>query len=178
LSVSRLERRQVILAAGEVRFAELGQDRLQHLRLGDAGVEDQGRVVVVGIEFAQELAAQGGLAAADLADEHDEALFLVHTVFKMLQGLLVGGAEVEELRVRSDVKRHLRKTVVALIHRVGNYLGRTGKCTPKERELALKNVARAWVFATDVGQNEQKRTRVLWPRITRTEAEVRLIFSP
>jgi len=32
---------------------------------------------------------------------------------------------------------------------VGNYLGRTGKCTPKERELALKNVAEAEVLTTD-----------------------------
>jgi hypothetical protein len=72
---------------------------------------------VRGVELVQEFPAQGGLAAADLADEHDEAFFLRDAVSQMLQSLQMGVAEVEKLRVRSDVERHLRKSVVALIHR-------------------------------------------------------------
>ena len=73
-----------------------------------------------GVEFAEKLAAKGGLAAAHFANEHDEALFFADAVLQVLQSLLVSGAEVEKLRVRSDVERHLRESVVALIHRLAS----------------------------------------------------------
>ena len=107
---------EVVLAAREIMLAEFGEDGLEHLRLGDAGVENERGVVVLGVEFVQELATERGLAAAHLADKHDEALFLAHAILQVLQGLLMGGAQVEKLRVGSDMKRHLRKAVVALIH--------------------------------------------------------------
>ena len=87
---------EIVLAARELRFAQFGQDGLEHLRLGDPRIEDQRRVVVRGIEFVQESAAERGFAAADLADQHDKALFLPHAVFQVLQGFLMGRTEVKK----------------------------------------------------------------------------------
>ena len=85
-----------------------------------AGVIITGRSVDEGTAIEQQIRDAGGKATyvrTDLANEDDEPLFLTDAVFEVLQSLLVGGAEVEKLRVRSDVKRHLRESVVALIHR-------------------------------------------------------------
>src|SRR4051812_14748650 len=68
------------------------------------------------IEFAQEPAAKGGLAAAYFADQHDKTLLLLHPEFQVGQGLLVSGTQIEEFRVGSDVEGHLLEPIEILIH--------------------------------------------------------------
>ena len=48
---------------------------------GDAWVEDQGGVEFSGIEFVEETATEGGLAATDFADEDDKAFLFGDPVF-------------------------------------------------------------------------------------------------
>jgi len=108
---------QIDLAVGVVELAELGEDGLEHLLLVDAGIDDERGVVALGVELVEESAAEGGLAAADFTDQDDEAFFLGHPVHEVLECVLMGGAEVKELRVRGDVEWHLREAVEALIHK-------------------------------------------------------------
>jgi hypothetical protein len=71
---------------------------------------------MVWIEIIEKTAAERGLAAANLADQHDESLFLLHPVLQVLEGLLVGGAEIKETGIRRDVERHLAKPIKTLVH--------------------------------------------------------------
>ena len=104
-------RDECVLRASLDGLAEFKQDRFEHLGLRDPRVEHECRLVALGVELVEEGAAEGGLAAADLADEHNKALPLLNPVFQVLKRIMVRRAQVEKLRVRGDVERHFPETV-------------------------------------------------------------------
>src|SRR5208283_5774741 len=116
-------RHQIMGARSDRGFAQFGQNGAKHLALGDVRVENERGIVVGGIELVEETPAERSLAAAHLPDEQDEAFLLLHAIFEVLQGLLMRRAQIEKLRVRSDIERHLRETVESLIHDTGRISG-------------------------------------------------------
>ena len=121
-------RNQIMMALGDRGFAELGSGWRGASRISVIWVL---RISAVskraGSSSLRKPPAERGLAAADLPDEQDEPFFFLNAIFEMLQGLLVGRAQVEKLRVRSDVERHLRETVETLIHDAGRFRERGGE---------------------------------------------------
>jgi len=112
-------RNEGVLGAILDGLAELEENSLEHLGLGDAGVEDERGLEAGRVELVEEPAAQGGFSATDFSDENYESLALLDAIFEVLERVDVRRAQIEKLRVRGDVEGHLRETVEALVHRTG-----------------------------------------------------------
>ncbi|MFH1498564.1 MAG: hypothetical protein ABII82_12150 [Verrucomicrobiota bacterium] len=80
------------------------------------GFRIRGGVESFVVDLVQEVAAERGLAAAHLADQHHEALALLHAEKQVLQRLLMRRAQVKELGIRRDVEGQLTQPIEALIH--------------------------------------------------------------
>src|ERR1043166_9879375 len=105
-----------MLGLAELGLAELGEDCLEHLRLGDARVQNQRGIVIRRVEFVEKPAAERRFSAAHLTDENDEALLFLYPIFQMLQSLQGRGARIKKTRIRGDVEGHLLESVKTLIH--------------------------------------------------------------
>jgi hypothetical protein len=96
-------------------------DRLQQLQLGEARVENQGRLGGR-IELAQQCLAQRGFSGADFPGDFDEAFALANAVEHVRQGFAMALGEVEETRIRGDRKRFFAQPEELKVHDSLSYL--------------------------------------------------------
>ena len=118
----------------EGREAELDQHRLQefdrrHLRLVDLRDDD------VGVELAQETLDEGGLAGADFAGDHHEAIREPDGGFHVRLGARMHARQVQELRVGAEPERQFLEFEALGVHRSGRYYGKTGPRSWKPRAV-------------------------------------------
>src|ERR1051326_450501 len=71
---------------------------------------------LVAVQLAQQAANERGLARADFAREHDEALALVEPVLEVGVGALVPAAAVKEARIRAELEGRGGKSEVGFEH--------------------------------------------------------------
>ncbi|MEZ6194475.1 MAG: hypothetical protein R3F20_01930 [Planctomycetota bacterium] len=96
---------------------ELAGDGVEELDPGQTGVRHQRGDGALGLEVAQERAAERRLAGPDLSRDHREPLAGLHGVEELGEGLVVALAREEEARVRRVVEGRPVEAEIRFVHR-------------------------------------------------------------
>jgi hypothetical protein len=89
---------------------------LEKLRRREAGIEDQGRPVMICVELAEKRTQDRCFARSHFSCQTDESYMLMNAVEKMCESFLMRFAQKDEAGVGSQVKRFFPKTIEIEIH--------------------------------------------------------------
>jgi hypothetical protein len=105
------------LTLGRRLQAPVGNQGLKNLAWAERGVGQVDQIDLIARQALGQHAAQHGLAAADLAHHHDDAVFIEH---RMVQGVQDGATRLpleKELSVRRDAERRFTQPEVFEVER-------------------------------------------------------------
>jgi hypothetical protein len=89
---------------------------LKKLRSREAGVEDQGRPVMLRVKLAEERTQNRCFPRPYFASETDESHTMMNAVKKMCKGFLMRFAQEDKAGVRGQVKRLFTKAMEVEVH--------------------------------------------------------------
>lgn len=128
---------KILAGTGWFGNAQFAKDGLKELGIGEFWIEDECGGDGLGFQLGEQLAAEGGFAAADLTGKDDEALFFANAVTEVLHGFLVTGREVEEARIWGNVERAAGEPEEGFVHDLTLGAADGGSGGGRQRKVAL-----------------------------------------